>query len=633
MKAAFQAQATKEFLQVFCKENNVNVSYHDIKEPIATKYGNLHLPAPTLNSSDEWHGKCHREASYLLKDNRFLFNAQAPYQEDPLSKVVASLVADSIAERRDFGDYVGRSRYISSNRLRLSDNLCSSLPAGRQKGPMEMLRSLVQYDISSRKQWMKDHGPFKNATDLNDCAFLKDIVDTVGGEEFPMVSTTEDFQDLVERLVGLINNPPDSGDSKDSSDSGDSKDSSDSGDSKDSSDSGDSGDSKDSNDGENQEGDAGDGEGRENADEKGSNEDENETGEEEPSQGERQESEDGEGNGESKEVKPGDAGDPGALDEVSPIGTGDKQIRPEILKAMEQSFKDTSEAETHNVVEESLEQQHDDEVYTPVDHVSNIDQKMLDRHAHRGPGFRELLEESAKYPLSRSLKKYLLTLTTSAYSYGLKKGKIHQGRLNRVLLNERQPKVFKLKQSSKVEMDTAISILTDCSGSMYGAKMKTANIMNMCIMDVLKSIHANYELLGFSEDYNTLNHMIFKGFNENITRDILAGRLLSSARVSGCNSDGDSIIWACERLLQQPQKRKIMIVLSDGQPAGNFTGDGREYLKKVCAEVEERTPIDLWGIGILTDSPKRYYKNNVTCNKLENLGVILMQVLKSSLVK
>ena len=80
--------------------------------------------------------------------------------------------------------------------------------------------------------------------------------------------------------------------------------------------------------------------------------------------------------------------------------------------------------------------------------------------------------------------------------------------------------------------------------------------------------------------------------------------------------------YAWSRLSQRPEKRKVMIVLSDGSPAAETSfGDGhlRKHLRSVIANLKD-AKCELIGIGILDDSVEAFYDKHVVVSSLEDLA-------------
>ena len=83
--------------------------------------------------------------------------------------------------------------------------------------------------------------------------------------------------------------------------------------------------------------------------------------------------------------------------------------------------------------------------------------------------------------------------------------------------------------------------------------------------------------------------------------------------------------------MERKERHKLLIVFSDGYPAGTFTGDGNWYLRQVCKTIEDSGQIDLLGIGVQTESVARFYSNNEIVNDIADLDSILFEHLKRQL--
>jgi len=124
---------------------------------------------------------------------------------------------------------------------------------------------------------------------------------------------------------------------------------------------------------------------------------------------------------------------------------------------------------------------------------------------------------------------------------------------------------------------------------------------------------------------------IYKDFNERI--DAIVRKRMAyamNAQNDLCqNIDGESLLYAVDRLSKQREKRKVVIVLSDGQPAGchNAGAHLRYAVKRV-----EASGIECIGIGIKDDSVERYYPKHVVLEELEALPALVMQQLQKILI-
>ena len=70
-----------------------------------------------------------------------------------------------------------------------------------------------------------------------------------------------------------------------------------------------------------------------------------------------------------------------------------------------------------------------------------------------------------------------------------------------------------------------------------------------------------------------------------------------------------------------------MIVLSDGSPAAQGRGLVG-HLKMVTKQIEQDTDIHLLGIGILTDAPRHFYRDNICLNNVGDLAETLIKQMQ-----
>ncbi|MBV9064028.1 MAG: cobaltochelatase subunit CobT, partial [Alphaproteobacteria bacterium] len=95
-----------------------------------------------------------------------------------------------------------------------------------------------------------------------------------------------------------------------------------------------------------------------------------------------------------------------------------------------------------------------------------------------------------------------------------------------------------------------------------------------------------------------------------------------------------ALMWAHNRLMGRPEQRQILMVISDGAPVDDSTlsvNSGNyleQHLRRVIAEIEEKSPVELVAIGIGHDVT-RYYRRAVTIVDAEQLGGAMTEQLIS----
>ena len=124
---------------------------------------------------------------------------------------------------------------------------------------------------------------------------------------------------------------------------------------------------------------------------------------------------------------------------------------------------------------------------------------------------------------------------------------------------------------------------------------------------------------------------IFKHFDERLF-DAKGALASMSYMALDENSDGDAIEKAHDRLLQRQERRRVMLVLSDGLPACG--GDRRkvdQYTRQAVADAE-KSGTDIIGLGIMDDSVERYYPKYTVINDISDLAGAAMDQLARALI-
>ena len=237
-------------------------------------------------------------------------------------------------------------------------------------------------------------------------------------------------------------------------------------------------------------------------------------------------------------------------------------------------------------------------------------------------------------PMANQLRMKLQTRSKDRYEYGLKRGKLHTGSLHKLMSGdaESSTRVFRKRIVSDT-LDTAITLLVDCSGSMSGNKYEMACAGAGAMVEALKPLNIAFNVLGFT---NTEGHdhpliWVFNDFGERVSTSELVSRF---GIASGClweNTDGDALAYASYVLGLRREKRKVLLVLSDGSPAGRCSaGDITAYTARVTDDIE-KSGVDLYGIGILDDNVRHFYKKHVVVNKLDDLSSTILSILDRSI--
>jgi cobalamin biosynthesis protein CobT len=218
--------------------------------------------------------------------------------------------------------------------------------------------------------------------------------------------------------------------------------------------------------------------------------------------------------------------------------------------------------------------------------------------------------------------------------YGVKKGKLDQSRLSRICFDAPgfSERVFKRKIENKT-LDAAISVLVDTSGSMSGEKFLNAYGATGLVSEVCSTLGIPLEILGFTDNSGPLM-FIHKAFSDlKRHKEDLLLTFARSSKFMNDNPDGENILWAHDRLLRRKEKKRLLIVMSDGYPASSYGGSGIErFTKKVIEEIENSKEIDIYGLGLLSDSVKHYYRAHSVVNSSEEIPSKLLTLIEQRIL-
>lgn len=137
----------------------------------------------------------------------------------------------------------------------------------------------------------------------------------------------------------------------------------------------------------------------------------------------------------------------------------------------------------------------------------------------------------------------------------------------------------------------AVEILVDCSGSMGRRKMINAKQAMATLAYAFDGLpNVKYAITGFNYEEDTVMDIQVKKFSDR-RLDVNKLQLLHSR---GGNADGYNIRSACKRLNKFRNMKKVLIVISDGQPAYENGIEDTKRAVKLCS----RYKINTIGIGI-----------------------------------
>ena len=178
------------------------------------------------------------------------------------------------------------------------------------------------------------------------------------------------------------------------------------------------------------------------------------------------------------------------------------------------------------------------------------------------------------------------------------------------------------------KFDGCAYILIDNSGSMSGNKKREACKAAAIIEEGFKGLFP-FKIVAFDE-WGTVTHEIIKNWNEQYNKNC-CWNFLKFGRNGGGNADGFDIQIATRELLNRPESKKLLVVLSDGMPSEATPG-----YTKGAIEAARKKGIQVSGIyfeegrvGAHANQFKEMYqKDYICCSSSEidqNLTKIFMK--------
>ncbi len=218
--------------------------------------------------------------------------------------------------------------------------------------------------------------------------------------------------------------------------------------------------------------------------------------------------------------------------------------------------------------------------------------------------------------------------------FGQEEGILDGRTLSQLVASPAETRIFRQDQVID-RVDQAVTILLDCSGSMRVHARRLAVLLDT-LLRALGMAGVQTELLGFTTgawnggramkdwqrqgkpDYpgrlNEVCHLLFKQADTSWSRARLDIAALLKNDLYREGVDGEAVLWASQRLLEQSARRRTLIVVSDGCPMDSATQYVNDdyYLASHLQQVVRQTMaqgIDVVGLGVGLDLSAYYARS------------------------
>ncbi len=255
--------------------------------------------------------------------------------------------------------------------------------------------------------------------------------------------------------------------------------------------------------------------------------------------------------------------------------------------------------------------------------------------------------------LANRLQRRLMAQQQRSWLFDVEEGLLDPARLARVVTTPGSPLSYKIEKDTDFK-DTVVSLLIDNSGSMRGRPITIAALSTDILARTLERCGIKVEILGFTTSawkggmardawsragrpeqpgrLNDILHIVYKAADAPWIRTRKNIGLMLKEGLLKENIDGEALRWAYKRIRMRPEKRKIMMVISDGAPvddstlSANFAGFLEQDLRRTIKTIEQQKIAELLAIGIGHDVTQ-YYRRAVTIRQAEELGSTMIEEL------
>ena len=251
------------------------------------------------------------------------------------------------------------------------------------------------------------------------------------------------------------------------------------------------------------------------------------------------------------------------------------------------------------------------------------------------------------------LQRVLLAQQQRSWDFDQEEGQLDCARLTRVLTDPLAPLTFKQERDTDFR-DTVVTLLLDNSGSMHGRSIRVAAVSADILASTLERCGVKVEVLGFTTvawkggksrerwveagypanpgRLNDLRHIVYKSADVPYRQSKRSLGLMMRKGLLKENIDGEALQWAHARLMQRPEHRKILMMISDGAPIDDSTlstNPGRfleKHLRHIVSVIERQEEVELVAIGIAHDVTK-YYRRATTIHDVSQLADVMTRQL------
>ncbi len=258
------------------------------------------------------------------------------------------------------------------------------------------------------------------------------------------------------------------------------------------------------------------------------------------------------------------------------------------------------------------------------------------------------------HKLAQTLQQQLQSWQPYGWQRGLDDGVLDLQRLSRIYTHRHSAQLIFKQPHMALARDCVITLLLDNSGSMRGRPILITALCADILAHTLERCGVKVEILGYTTKQwkggspykewqdkgkmphpgrlNEFRHIIYKSADQNWRQSRLSIAAMLKEGLLKENIDGEALLWAHSRLSKRREKRKILMVISDGAPVDDATlsTNDPDYLEQhlhdTIAWINLQKKVELVAVGIGHDVD-RYYPRATVITDVESLAETMLSEL------
>lgn len=235
--------------------------------------------------------------------------------------------------------------------------------------------------------------------------------------------------------------------------------------------------------------------------------------------------------------------------------------------------------------------------------------------------------------ISKQMQKRIKRIFKDSSYTGKDTGLLIGKRIEPRLLLDKECRFFSKNRVPLESKDLAVALLIDESGSMSSFdRTSYARAAGIIVYDFCRAMGIPLAVVGHTED-TQVELFVYTDFDSNDSMDRY--RLMDISAREG-NRDGAALRYIAERLIKQPEKNKLLMLISDGQPAGQggYSGTAAEAdLRGIKKEYTNKGIMFVAAaIGSDKENIERIYGNSfLDITELDKLPFLLVKKIEKEM--